>query len=548
MSLRTGLLLGLGMAIACQARPVDEDLATRAALAQLPDGGALSVLSSLRAVLPQPDGSPTLWLAAFEGGGFAWIRGDDRLPPLAGWADEGPAPWPVEHPALTDWLELQRRDLEWARAMGWTHPEAEAAWQEAAQGISPREDRTVAPLLNSTWDQGWPWNQYCPADANGPGGHVWTGCVATAMAQILYFWGWPDMGGGSHGYTHRVYGYQFAYFGNTSYAWDQMLPGSATPAGALLQYHCGVAVEMDYSPSGSGAWVGNEENCARDAFASYFRYAPDLDYITHSSYQGAAWALRLAEELEAGRPVLDSGYGSGGHAFVLDGLQGLDQFHVNWGWSGWYNGWYGIEALTPGGMNFSIMQGAIVNLQPDTPPVVTLPDLSVATAQPFPLLQLDSLAVDPHGSLDQLLWWCDENGPFSVVIDDLARTAQVNYPTGWTGSAPLGLCAMDVNGLWSCDTGLLTVLPASLPPAAIEDLRLECLAEGLRLTWTPPATDAGGLHPVQLTGFQVHRGALPWFQPGPATLVAQVLADATSWTDSLPAADLGFYRVIALGE
>lgn len=547
MLLRITLAATLALATAPWCRPVDADLAAQAARAQLarPQGEALA---GLTAVLPQPDGAPTLWLAEFANGGFAWIRGDDRLPPVAGWSPDGDASWPVESPALADWLDLQRQDLEWARTQDWTHPAAADAWLLLAQGGNPERDERVAPMLSSTWDQGWSWNQYCPADAAGPGGHVWAGCVATAMAQVMYFWQWPDVGGGSHGYVHNAYGYQFADFGATAYAWEQMLPGTPTPAAALLQYHCGVAVNMDYAPSGSGAWVGTNEHNALEAFKDYFRYAREAHFIQHFSYTPAAWAARLAAEIEAGRPVLDSGYGSGGHAFVLDGLQSGDQFHVNWGWSGWFNGWYGLEALTPGGGNFSLMQGAIVDLQPDTPPVVAVPDLAIAAGQVFPLLHLDDLVSDAHNSADEMIWWVESAGPFDLQLDDEARTVAVGYPEGWTGSGVVELCAMDPNGMWNCDSGLLTVAAPAQAPVAISDLRLDRQAEGLRLEWTPPVVDIAG-NPVLITGYRVFRAAQPWFIPAPANQVASLPGDATLWFDgSALAAGTGFYRVVAIGQ
>ncbi|MFA7332623.1 MAG: C10 family peptidase [Candidatus Delongbacteria bacterium] len=544
--LRTSLSLSLLLVGIGAAAPVDAPRAAAAAQALLSARGGSVLLESLQPLAPAPDGQPALWLATFQGGGFVLLRGDDRLPPVAAWSETGAAPWPTELPALLDWLELQRLDAEWARAHSWSHPAALAAWQALEAGQAAREGETVDPLLTSTWDQGWPYNQYCPADPAGPGGHVWSGCVATAMAQIMNFWEWPDTGAGSHSYVHPTYGSQSASFETTTYNWAAMPDDAGTPAGALLQYHCGVAVEMDYAPDGSGAYVGTGWHNALLALENHFRYPAVAEFIQHTQFPGAAWATRLSQEINAGRPVLDSGYGSGGHAFVLDGLQdGL--FHLNWGWSGWFNGWFEIEALTPGGMEFSIQQGAIVRLERDTPPVVQVPDQLVESGQAFAVIQLDACGTDPQEEPGALDWWVEVTPPITTEFNAVTRSVRVLYPAGWTGAADLSFCALDPQGLYACDTARFSVLPGSLVPAAVTDLRLSPGPLGTRLDWTAPVTDASGLWPVQVTGYAVHGLAQPWYQPGPTSLRATLPAGATSWTDS-PAAGPLFYRVVVLGE
>jgi hypothetical protein len=529
------------------AAPVDAQRAATVAQAQLAGSRPHPDLDSVTAMAPLADGSPALWLATFQGGGFVWLRADDRLPPLAAWSETGAVPSAIDHPALQDWLELQRLDAAWSREQNWTHPEAAAAWQALEEGrTGQRVGESVTPMLQSTWDQGWPWNQFCPVELSLPGGHVWTGCVATAMAQLMYFWNWPDYGSGSHGYTDRNYGWQFADFGAATYDWAAMTPGQGTPAAALLQYHCGVAVEMQYAPDGSGAFIGTGRHNALLAFENHFRYPSKAEFIQHVQLPGVAWAQRFTEELVAGRPVLDSGYGSGGHAFIVDGLQdGL--FHLNWGWSGYLNGWFEIEALTPGGMEFSLQQGALIGLERDTPPVVEVPDQVVQSGQDFALIQLDAYGSDPQEAPEALDWWLEENPPLLASFDLATRTVLVDYPTGWTGSAELNFCALDPQGLWDCHAARFTVLPAVLVPAAVQDLRLTVGAGGTRLDWTAPTTDNSGLWPVQLTGFAIHRSTDPWFQAGPGTLRMQLGAQALSWTDPEPGGAPQYYRVVALG-
>lgn len=549
---RTPILLSLlcltGTALSA---PVDGDAAMAAARNWLSPRIGSAAVSSLR-LDPIPGAAePVLWLASSEGGGFVWLRGDDRLPPVAGWSESGETPWPVENPALADWVELQRLDVEGARALDWSAPDAAASWEALAAAPAERaarDERDVAPLLFSGWDQGWPWNQLCPADAAGPGGRVWAGCVATAMGQVLYYWGSPAFGAGSHGYVHPVYGLQQATFMGHEYDWDGMLPVQGTASAAELLYHCAVAVEMDFSPSGSGAYVGTGQHSALHAFTSYFGYPERAHFILRTEYTATAWAERIAEEIVAGRPALLRGYGSGGHAFVLDGLQG-GAFHVNWGWSGWYNGWYAIDALSPGGMDFSQGQGAIVDLAPNQPPQVTIPDQSVLAGQAFPPLALDACVEDFEDAAATIYWWAEEDGPLTILIDDATRVATVEYPVDWTGVAEAFFSALDTDGAYTTVSVHFAVEEGqAAPAAAVDDLSLVCIPEGVDLRWSAPTTDASGDGPAVVTGFEVHRSDDPWFLPSGLTLQATVPADSLSWRDEGRSTTAPcYYRVIVLG-
>jgi hypothetical protein len=131
---------------------------------------------------------------------------------------------------------------------------------------------------------------------------------------------------------------------------------------ATLLWHAGISVDMMYSPGGSGAYSED----ATAAMISNFRYHPNTSLKYKSDYTEDAWAQLLRENLDQKRPMYYHGFGSGGHAFNVDGYQGTNYFHFNWGWSGSYNGYYYLTNLNPGGSNFTEGQGAIVNLYPDT--------------------------------------------------------------------------------------------------------------------------------------------------------------------------------------
>lgn len=221
---------------------------------------------------------------------------------------------------------------------------------------------TAGPLIASLWDQGYPYNMLCPEDQFGPGGHVYAGCVATAMSQVLYYWRYPQQGTGSHGYTWDPYGYLFADFGNTTYKWEEMVNAPTAPNFeiAQLQSQLGISVDMMYSPNGSGAYSWD----AAQALKTWFGFSDSLQLVSMEDYPYEDWKTLLRTQIDASHPMYYHGFGSGGHAFNVDGYQDTAYFHFNWGWSGSYNGYFHLFNLNPGGNSFTEGQGAIINFYP----------------------------------------------------------------------------------------------------------------------------------------------------------------------------------------
>ena len=244
----------------------------------------------------------------------------------------------------------------------------------------------VAPLLGSlAWDQGCYYNAQCPAMSGGDCNKCPTGCVATAMAQIMKYHAYPAHGYSSHSYAHTTangfannFGTLTANFGATTYNWGSMPNnvGSSNSSVATLMYHCGVSVEMNYDVNGSGAFLSDAAN----ALNLYFTYS--CSYSVKSMYTDAVWKSMLKNSIDSLRPVLYGGQDAtfGGHAFVCDGYQGSsnDYFHFNFGWSGSSNGYEYVDAITPSGTpdNFSTNQEAIFNIHPEP---ATIP-VSIFTA------------------------------------------------------------------------------------------------------------------------------------------------------------------------
>ena len=229
--------------------------------------------------------------------------------------------------------------------------------------------QTIGPLLTTTWSQGCYYNDSTPTDNGGPCNHVVTGCVATAMAQVLNYYQSPISGSGSHTYNSN-YGLLTAPFGTTNYNWTAMSNSlnaqsstASISAVAQLISHCGIAVDMNYSAGGSGAYSQNAAN----AFTHYFNYDNKLQLLHRANYVDSIWEQMVRTELDSMHPLYYDGSGSGGHAFVCDGYQGDHFFHFNWGWSGSYNGYFLLSALNPGGMNFSNYCGAVFGMKPGVP-------------------------------------------------------------------------------------------------------------------------------------------------------------------------------------
>ena len=179
----------------------------------------------------------------------------------------------------------------------------------------------------------------------------------------MMYWQHPEQGTGSHSYYHPTYGTLEANFEATTYNWAGMSATSYAGDCPLLQFHVGVAFDMNYSPDGSGAYSSDIVN----VLLTYFNYKNTLSWVYKSNYSTTGWQDLLIAELEAGRPMTYRGNnseGSGGHAFVMDGCQGSTYFHFNWGWSGSNNGYFTLDNLNPG-YDFSYDQAGCIGIEPE---------------------------------------------------------------------------------------------------------------------------------------------------------------------------------------
>lgn len=329
----------------------------------------LTATIDVKEIIPLSQGETMAFAVNFSNNrGFVIIAADNASRPILGYSFDGRFNTNDIPPVVADWMQFYYSQIQDIKSNNiQATREIEEEWNSLLNGIDitiNRDSREVTPLITTTWDQGARYNELCPEAAGGPGGRVWAGCVATAMSQVINYWRYPLQGTGSHGY-YSDYGYLFADYSASNYDFNQMndnIYGESNYEMAEIQYHCGIAVDMMYSPNGSGAYSDD----AAAALRTYFGYAPELELVLKEDYSIADWADLLMNNLDNGWPMYYHGFGSGGHAFNVDGYQGDDYFHFNWGWSGSYNGYFNLTNLNPGGNDFTWGQGAIVNFHPNT--------------------------------------------------------------------------------------------------------------------------------------------------------------------------------------
>ena len=293
-------------------------------------------------------------------GGFVLVAADDAALPILGYSPTStfdPVHIPVQ---LREWLDGYQQHIDWLRDNdGQPYAAATAEWQALKEGLTVKgghATKSVEPLITTHWDQDYPYNLLCP-----PG--TYTGCAATAQAQMMKFWEHPSFGFGNHSYVHPLYGTQSADFGNTVYDWQYMpdQPHASTTdrerlAIATLMYHVGVSLDMSYGNAdagGSGALglVGEPGFASIDnSLKDYFGYSPDMQVVfKNMGYTNEQWRDMLIADLDLGHPIIYTGSAEqGGHGFICDGYDSRGYMHFNFGWSGTGDGYYPVDSISPG--------------------------------------------------------------------------------------------------------------------------------------------------------------------------------------------------------
>jgi hypothetical protein len=302
--------------------------------------------------------------------GFVIVAADDNISPVLGYSTSGSFTGENLPPALSEFLENWKEEIKYVLINNFkATDEIKSKWDRLKNGepeAVKNASAVVEPLLLTKWDQGKYYNAFCPYEAFHKVNAL-TGCVATAMAQIMKFWNYPAHGYGFHSYVHPDFGTLTANYAATTYNWAAM-PVQVTDtnnAVATLMSQCGVSVDMNYSTGGSSAYYA----AVVYALTAYFQYSQTVHQVQRYDYPNSAWLQLIKDELNAGRPMQYNGQsnaaGEGGHSFVCDGYDQNDYFHFNWGWSGSYDGYFKIDNLNPGSESHNYYQNAIVGIKPE---------------------------------------------------------------------------------------------------------------------------------------------------------------------------------------
>ena len=348
-------------------------------------GKRLAPVRTLRALQSIPTSQKALYVFNVgENDGFVIVSGDDRTRPVLGFADSGTFDADHMPAALNEMLAIYARQIDQLTVVG-NASKRSSIDSVASARKAPRRISSVmadvAPLLTTTWNQGSPYNDYCPTLNDQT---ALTGCVATAMAQIAYYHKYPtEQVPSLAAYTSATNKINVTAWGATTFDWSNMLnsyDGSETNAKkaavATLMRYCGQAAQMDYGFT-SGAYNGD----ALYAFKEKLGYQSNASFKSVASYSINGWEDLIYKEVHDGRPVYYSalnGDGSngevGGHAFVIDGYKADgNYFHVNWGWGGACDGFFNLFALDPNapespvtttGWHYQML--ALIGLSPET--------------------------------------------------------------------------------------------------------------------------------------------------------------------------------------
>ena len=509
------LALVLMVAMPMMAEHVSPETARKVATTFLNNNGAKA---TQLADLSKAAGFSNLYIFTAEQG-FVVMAADDCVQPILGYSLEGKFVAEGMPENMIWWLQGYNNEIQSA-IENKTKPTVETAkmWKDLIEGNSKTAKATVAvaPLIQTKWNQNKYYNSLCPEVSDGPDGHAYTGCVATAMAQIMKYWSYPAQGIGSHSYTWNGQTLS-ADFGATTYDWANMANAyecyyvnptdqyavavsntdEEITAVATLMYHCGVSVDMEYGGSSTGGSAAPNAYVAT-ALKNYFNYNSEIEYkeksrtntststwTTTTYYTDADWISMLKAELDALRPMQYGGCdpnGYSGHAFVCDGYNSDNYFHFNWGWAGHYNGYFSINNLDTGANSseagagngtYTRDQDAIFGIRP-------------ASMTPAPT----NLAYTLSGLQDITLTWDAASGASKYNIYRDGNLIGNTTETTYSEVAPFGtftyyVRSVDANGQLSLGSNTVTVTISYQTPI-VDDLTGTLSGNSVSLSWTAP--------------------------------------------------------------
>ncbi|MDE6198495.1 MAG: C10 family peptidase [Muribaculaceae bacterium] len=400
-----------------------------------------------------------------NGAGYLIVSADDEVVPLLGYSDAGCIDVADMPDGLRYWLGYYAAEIENVRTSGTV---------SALAATSP-ERRAIAPMLTTRWNQSAPYNNMCPTVGSN---RCVTGCVATALAQVMKYHNWPAKGRGSNSYTWNNTTLSLD-FSTVTYDWANMLDeygstATATQNAAVanLMYSCGIAVNMSYGTGASGAV---SKYCG-SALVDYFNYDASLRYLERDFYTISDWEDEVYNSLASGCPVLYGGQSAtGGHEFVCDGYSSDGYFHFNWGWGGMSDGYFRLTALNPGaqgiggagsGAGYNFGQDIIVGIKPYagqsafTPVLANRADFTISETSvrlPGSITASAQVRNISYGTVDFKLGVGITGADGNTVYSAWSYTNTLSLQPGYGYTSPMSYSVSLPSGLAD---GVYTVAPA----------------------------------------------------------------------------------------
>ena len=376
--------------------------------------------------------------------GYILIAGDDNVAPVLGWATEGR----FQADSLPSNLQAHLRHLQDEIAAGRKQPLGLTVEPEAK---ATSEQEVV--LNTARWGQDLPYNRYCPMQKDM---YCLTGCLATAASIIMRYHKHPVQAVNG---VSSYYGQPVEY---TPLLWKYMpnsipfLSDSQEQVAALM-WQFGANSNLTYSTRETSGRLDS----ALVALRHNFDYSQEARLLLEQAYTTQQWDQLIHAEIDAERPVLYGGQAllnevQYGHAFVIDGYQGEDYYHVNWGWNGQSNGFFRLHALEVFGLNYDRNQAMIIGIKPaeaSDQPVTELcyvewtlqsathdsyqTELALFNAGSHPFTGEIALAkVTPNGEIQTLVTECGTLDKFEpwIAITSCATSFDLAEPlqAGWS--------------------------------------------------------------------------------------------------------------------
>ena len=295
-------------------------------------------------------------------GGWVIVSADDRAHQVLGYSLSGDFDMIAMPCNVSAWLEEYAEQLEYLRQ----HP----ALEMKSDGERSIAFPNTSPLILTTWNQGSPYNMRCPIMHNT---NALTGCTATALAQIMYYYQAPQRAClAIPAYVTKTEGVNVQALPATIFDWQNMLlyysggfSNLNCQAVAKLMRYCGQALCMDYGVNASSAYI----ELIPYVLPHYFGYdrTNPPHVIERANYSDDEWTQLLCDELSEGHPLAYSGKSAtsgSGHTFIVDGYRN-GAFHVNWGWGGSYDGFFQLSAFRPSDRDYTLSHTAVFGVRLD---------------------------------------------------------------------------------------------------------------------------------------------------------------------------------------